>query len=67
MWQLQISGGSFQPLANCSEVCLPAAVLLSHQMAGVGGGGGEPNPSGAGELGEERRAARADPPPRLGV
>lgn len=61
----EISCVSFQPLKNCSEVCLPAAVPLSHRMAGVGGGEGELNLSGAGELGEERRARRADPPPRL--
>lgn len=48
---------------KCSEVCLPAA-FLSHQLAGVGGGG-ELNVSGARELEEERQAGRADPPPQL--
>lgn len=59
----EVSYASFQPLKNCSEVCLPAA-FLSHQLAGVGGGG-ELNVSGARELEEERQAGRADLPPQL--
>lgn len=57
----EISSVSFQPLKNCSEVCLPAAVLLSHQMAGVGGGGmGTESEwswgTGGGEVGRKSRS-----------
>lgn len=49
-------------LKNCSEVCLPAAVLLSHQMAGVGWGRGRGIESewswgaGGGEAGRKSRS-----------
>lgn len=57
----EISYVSFQPLKNCSEVCLPAAVLLSHQMAGVGGGGRGTESewswgTGGGEVGRKSRS-----------
>lgn len=57
----EISCVSFQPLKNCSEVCLPAAVPLSHRMAGVGGGEGGIKSewswgAGGGEAGKKSRS-----------